>query len=188
MMLLLFRFFDAASDAWTKASSNMRVYQNARAALDLIEQDLKAMLLSDEAGAEVGMHEYAVATPDADGERITFVAAVGEDDAYTSELVEVTYRKQASALQRSEVGDDAGGNWDFFGNSGSWYTSGASAWENVVGGIEEFEVSVEPSAANPQYVRIRIVAYDEIIDPARRADLFEQSRRPFARTIYLRTR
>lgn len=189
LMMLLFRFFGAASDSWTKSASNMRIYQNARAAMELIEQDLKSMVLSKEPGAEVNIHQYGPGAM-----QFTFVSAVGEDQDYASELIEVTYQLNGTILERREVGDDATGNsWDFLGAPAGWQASmGGDVFQEVVGGVQEFSMvpydssgialSATGNYSDVAFVTVMLKLQDEKIQVA---NLAEQTERTFTKTVFL---
>lgn len=186
IMMLMFRFTTAASDAWTKSAANMRIYNNARAALDLIEQDLRAIVISGETGAEIRLHVYG---PGSD--QLTFVAATGEDSAYDTELVEVMYDLDGSVLKRAEVGDNSGG-WNFLGAPAGWYTNDSASFNEVIGGVQSLKFTVYNAAGSEiagagdytdiARVRIDMTLRDEqtLVD-----SIAAQAEREFTRTIFL---
>lgn len=177
IMLLLMRFTNAANTTWTKSAANMRVYQNARAVMDLIGQDLRGIVLSSVDGEEIEIYDHA----GTDDKQLTFVSAVGEDDNDASELVEITYQLDGTTLKRSEVGDNDGANWNFLGNPPGW-ESGGESFEEITSGVTDFSMDVYPDTITPRYVMVSLTLID---DRAKVTELQEQSKRTFTKTIFL---
>ena len=183
MMLLLMRFTNTANTAWSQSDANMKVFSDARAALDLIDQDLRGIVLSDEPGAEV---ELATA-PDL----LTFVSTVGEDDAYASKLVEVSYKLSGSTLQRKEVGDNDSTNWNFLGAPSGWETNAGKAFEDVITGVESCVMDVYKEDGTKMssgqqsdkvaYIKVTLTLIDERAANQPKA----KTMRTFSKTIFL---
>ena len=101
MLLLLMKFFSAASTVWVADTSQSRVNENARLLFKVIEQDLRQAVASDQAEKEIPffVDNNADQMP-------TFVSAIGRPSIgkYDSELAEVSYRSI-----ECEVDDSLGG-------------------------------------------------------------------------------
>lgn len=179
IMLLLMRFTNAANATWTKSAANMRVYQNARAVMDLIDQDLRGIVLSSTSGEEIQIVDHA----GSGGKQLTFVSAVGEDDNAASELVEITYQVTGNKIERAEVSDQDGGAWNFLGAPTGWASNGSPAYEEVTIGVTDFSMTVLPSAAAPKYVQVSLTLIDDRAPNVN--ELKEQTERTFTKTIYL---
>ncbi len=196
LMMVLFRFFNAAQNVWTLSAANMRLYQNARAALDLVEQDFKSVVLSNDAGARIHLFNH----PSPGDMRLTFVSAVGESSAYASELVEVSYKLDGSEFKRAEVGDDAGAAWNFLGDlvadggikPANWHSNGTLDFQTVIGGVEAVEMAAYDRAGNllaagnhvdVARISVELTLVDEGL-PAGDPRL-ERTRRVFTKTVFL---
>jgi len=192
LMMVLFRFFNAAQNVWTLSAANMRLYQNARAALDLVEQDFKSVVLSDQPGAQIGLYRHGVGN-----DRLTFVSAVGDSPAYASELVEVSYRHVPGTrtLERREVGDNVtpASAWDFLGLSANWQnTAGDATFHEVIGGVEAVEMTAYDRGGNllaagnhvdVARISVELTLVDEGL-PAGDPRL-ARTRRVFTKTVFL---
>ncbi|MDT8392154.1 MAG: prepilin-type N-terminal cleavage/methylation domain-containing protein [Lentisphaeria bacterium] len=198
IMLLLMRFTNAANTTWTKSAANMRVYANARAVMDLIEQDVNGMILSTDPGAEIQLHDHG----GVDDNFLTFVSAVGyvsadpADNAYGSKLVEVTYQwvddGTNRVLKRREIGDSDGTDWDFLGAPAppavvtAWYdTAPADSFETITAGVTNFEMAVHPSAASPAYITVSLSLIDDRIPDTIPDTVAKQTERTFTRIFFL---
>ncbi|MCF7854073.1 MAG: prepilin-type N-terminal cleavage/methylation domain-containing protein [Candidatus Pacebacteria bacterium] len=181
LMSVLFQFTGAARRAWLGTSSNTRIYENSRIAMELLARDIKNAVASDTLGEEIPFYIYnhdPVSMP----EIITIVSPTDIDTtSQESRLCEVTYAHSTNGtneytLQRQAIGDN-NAQWDFFGNTGSgWQNTPATRdYQEVIRGVDDvtitchqadgsaFATGALPYEANqlPAFVEISLTLFDE---------------------------
>lgn len=195
MMLFLFQFVFSAESAWSRTSSNTRVYENARIAMDLIQRDLKSAIVSDFPGQEIPFY--------ADSDGIVFVSATGiPSSGAESKLTEISYREDNGFLYRRSVSDSDDPDWDFYGETSDGWESTTSGDDELIGGVDDFRMLaydsdgdlIDPSgdatktSSLPAYVMIELSIFDEnLMDQPEdvRDARKEESLRTFTKIVYL---
>ena len=170
MALMLLRITQVTQGSLSKQRGRERVYRPSRAVLDVIQQDLEGMRISDVAGREIGLHIYShdgqSDTPD-DWRVVTFVAATAENNAQaTAQLSEITYiwhEKTASGVapatrwrlarhvvcdKLDDGTDDA--RWDFLGLPADWHDNitvyDESTGDTLADAVSEFSLTFYDSS------------------------------------------
>lgn len=144
LMYILFSFFSGAQRIWQQGRANSEIYERANLFFDIVEQDLKAMTVSDQQGARINYWtaDMGATTLDpANGWLIAFVSSsgLGATDTDVSNLIEVAYRYDSSSntverfMTRSVDGAayDFYTNWNNHGWSGTFYSDSSILAEGV---------------------------------------------------------
>ncbi len=155
MMGMMLYILATSQKNWKHQEGRTKLYNNSRIVFDLLERDIRSMVVSDVDGRKIGFHVYDHDSTDALKRNIAcFVASTEPATGSTSRLCEIKYRFHSQQnqsdrflLQRQQVSSVNSADWDFFNvplTAGSeWYLNNSLSspeFENVVGGVKRFSI------------------------------------------------
>ena len=133
---------------WLKTERSMKVRQNARIALNLIESDLKGLIAKDFGGEKILVDTHGV------GERdFAIITNNLRNKSSNSTLSEVGYSVDSNRLLRWETRDNDGTKWNFLNTSPTVWANDSS-WgsvNTVIEGVIDFDIQFYKRTNNPPY-------------------------------------
>ena len=176
LMLMLFQFFGAAQEVWSQSSTNTRIYENARIAMELVERDLQTSVASNATDRQIPFF-----AGDSDTSTVMVSATDLRSSDAESKLCEVRYYfdSDANTLYRESVCDQDA-EWDFYGkhsgNVADSNSNGIDDWgdnanatpQEIIKGVNAFQItfptlSGTPKTVNtlPPFAQISLTVFDE---------------------------
>ena len=133
---------------WLKTERSMKIRQNARIVLNLIESDLKGMVVKNFEEQTILMDAKGI------GERdFAFITNNLKNKSSNSTLFEVGYGVNSNRLLRWETGDGDGLKWNFlntlpeqWANDNSW-----GSVNTVIEGVIDFNIQFYKRTSIPPY-------------------------------------
>lgn len=200
LMMMLMMFMISMQKTWVLSDSTSRIYHNSRVVFDILEADLKTMVASSSADAEIGF--YLGDPGGADDLYLTLVSATQSYDSNaTCRMIEISYRfsdtgNDAFILRRQEVCNTHEQNWNFYNRPANWYRNDVidsgdprepPEFEAVIGGIKSFNVQFYDSSDNripdgtdstvmPSRVVVNLELFNEALTDAPEAVRFQTQR------------
>ena len=189
IMFALMAYLAAAQRAWSLASGNCSIYENAQFAFEIIGKDLQSAVASNRTGEEI---PFAYTST----QKLAFVGCLSPNNTADRELCVISYNLTNNQLCRDLDYSDT----SFFGNTG-W--TGSTATGSLISGVKDFSVTCYgenpdpgnasdptgykagiPHTSIPYAAMVSITLYDEkITDP--NSALVNQSLRTFSRLFFI---
>ena len=133
----LYQVQQSIQHTWRRTERNMKVRQNARILLNIIEADLKGMVAKD-----FGEERIVVDANGIGARELAFITNNLRNQSSASTLFEVGYSVNSNQFLRWETGDSDGWKWDFL-NSTPEIWAGDTSWgsvKTIVEGVMDFEI------------------------------------------------
>lgn len=204
------RILSAGQKAQTAVETSSRIYENARATLEIITRDLQSARASAINGEEIGFCMVATGG----GHIMAFGAMVSDHPTANTRLCEIVYQVDGTSLYRTCIpAQDSGGadvsEWDLVGTTDEdWVDDDLAMGEVLCQGVAQWQLSLFDALGNditpasgdtecffelPASVTLNLTLYDPKPEESGGATALitqrrTETQRTFSRTVFLRAR